>query len=98
MAVPPVPEAEKGHEIMSAIEPWLLAIIANQAGREPYEIADGAKLADDLKLDSLDEMEMVVAIEDAKGISIPADDWLPQGATVADMNAAVLRIIADGDA
>lgn len=77
---------------MSTIEPWLLAIIAKQAGVEESEISDATKLADDLKLDSLDEMEMVIAIEDAKGISIPADDWLPEGATVADMNAAVQRI------
>lgn len=83
---------------MSAIEPWLLAIIANQSGRELGEITPTTRLADDLKLDSLDEMEMVVAIEDAKGIIIPADDWLPMDATVADMNAAVLRIIADGEA
>lgn len=84
---------------MSTIEPWLLAIIAKQAGVEESEISDSAKLADDLKLDSLDEMEMVIAIEEAKGIEIPAvDDWLPEGATVADMNAAVQRIIESGDA
>ncbi len=83
---------------MSTIEPWLLAIIAKQAGVEESEISDSAKLADDLKLDSLDEMEMVIAIEEAKGIDIPADDWLPEGATVVDMNAAVLRIIESGDA
>lgn len=83
---------------MSAIEPWLLAIIAKQAGVEESEISDATKFADDLKLDSLDEIEMVIAIENAKGIDIPAGDWLPAGATVADMNAAVRRIIADGDA
>lgn len=83
---------------MTTIEPWLLAIIAKQAGVEESEISDSAKLADDLKLDSLDEMEMVIAIEEAKGIEIPAVNWLPEGATVADMNAAVLRIIESGDA
>lgn len=83
---------------MTAIEPWLLAIIAKQAGRELGEIAPTMRLADDLKLDSLDEMEIVIDIEDAKGIEIAADDWLPEGATVADMNAAVLRIIDAGDA
>lgn len=82
---------------MSTIEPWLLALIAKQAGREPGEIAPTARLADDLKLDSLDEMEMVIEIEDAKGIWIP-DGWLPEGATVADMAAAVERIISAGAA
>lgn len=80
---------------MSAIEPWLLAIIAKQAGMEPAEVAPTARLADDLKLDSLDEMEMVIEIEQAKGISIPADDWLPDAATVADMAAAVERLVRE---
>ncbi len=82
---------------MSAVEPWLLAIIANQSGRELGQIAPTSRLVDDLKLDSLDEMEIVMEIESSQNILIP-EDWLPEGATVADMNAAVLRIIAGGGA
>lgn len=79
---------------MSAIEPWLLAIIANQAGVEENEISGATKLADDLKLDSLDEVEMVIAIEEAKGVEIDANTWLPDGSTVADMASAVEKIVA----
>lgn len=79
---------------MTTIEPWLLAIIAKQAGVEESEISGATKLADDLKLDSLDEIEIVMEIEGAKDVVIPANDWLPEGATVADMAAAVEKIVA----
>lgn len=79
----------------AAIEPWLLAIISRQAAVEPSEITPASRIAEDLRLDSLDEVEIAIAIEAEKAIDIDVDTWLQPGATVADVAAAVARLVTE---
>ena len=49
-------------------------IAANQLGKEVSEIADDANFIDDLGADSLDTMELILALEDEFGIKIEDED------------------------
>lgn len=50
------------------------AIIAEQLGVKPEEVTDQAKFIDDLGADSLDTVELVMALEEEFGIEIPDED------------------------
>ena len=49
-------------------------IIAEQLGVKKEEVTDGAKFVDDLGADSLDTVELVMALEEEFGIEIPDED------------------------
>ena len=49
-------------------------IIAEQLGVKPEEVTDEAKFVDDLGADSLDTVELVMALEEEFGIEIPDED------------------------
>lgn len=59
-------------------------IIAENLGVEEDSITMESSFKDDLKADSLDLFEMVMALEETFGIEIPSDD-LGQLETVADV-------------
>jgi len=49
-------------------------IIAEQLSVDPDTITEASSFKDDLEADSLDLFELVMAIEDAFNVEIPADD------------------------
>lgn len=77
----------------------LVRIITESWGTDVKADADAStlKLIDDLKADSLDMVEMAMAIEDEFGVEIPDDEFEPfasdmggdTGKTVADLVALV---------
>lgn len=50
------------------------SIIAEQLGVKKDEVTDEAKFIDDLGADSLDTVELVMALEEEFGIEIPDED------------------------
>lgn len=51
----------------------VIAIVAEQLGKEASEITADTSLQDDLGADSLDAVEIIMALEDEFGIEIPDD-------------------------
>jgi acyl carrier protein len=58
-------------------------IIADQLGVKKEEVTENAKFVDDLGADSLDTVELVMALEEEFGIEIPDED-AEKLATVGD--------------
>ena len=56
------------------VEERLKRIISDQLGVEPAEIVPEAKFTDDLGADSLDQVELVMAIEEEFEIEIPDEE------------------------
>jgi acyl carrier protein len=56
-------------------EEKVISIVSEQLSVPKEEISRQSKFVDDLKADSLDVVELVMAFEDAFGISIPDDDY-----------------------
>ena len=57
-----------------AVEERVKSIIAEQLGVKPEEVTPGASFIDDLGADSLDTVELVMALEEEFGIEIPDED------------------------
>jgi acyl carrier protein len=57
-----------------AVSEKVKEIIAEQLGVKKEEVADEAKFIDDLGADSLDTVELVMALEEEFGIEIPDED------------------------
>ena len=57
-----------------AVSEKVKSIIAEQLGVKKDEVTDGAKFIDDLGADSLDTVELVMALEEEFGIEIPDED------------------------
>lgn len=75
--VAPVPDAR--------VQETVIGILAKQAGNRGKEVKTGLDLKKDLKFDELDEVETVMAMEDAFSMSVPddaakkirtVDDWV----------------------
>jgi len=49
-------------------------VIAEQLGVKPEEVTEQAKFVDDLGADSLDTVELVMALEEEYGVEIPDED------------------------
>ena len=62
----------------------LKEIIAEKLGAEVEEITEDTRFKEDLQADSLDLFELVMAIEEEFGTSIPSED-LEQLLTVGDV-------------
>ena len=58
-------------------------IIADQLGVKKEEVVENAKFVDDLGADSLDTVELVMALEEEFGVEIPDED-AEKLATVGD--------------
>lgn len=59
---------------MSEIEAKVKKIIVEQLGVEEGEVVPDAKFIEDLGADSLDTVELVMALEEEFGIEIPDDE------------------------
>jgi len=61
---------EKGMAVQEKVK----SIIAEQLGVKPEEVTPEASFIDDLGADSLDTVELVMALEEEFGIEIPDED------------------------
>lgn len=68
---------------MSDIGERVIKIIADQIGGDPDRVVPTARFLDDLAADSLDVVELVMALEDELGVVI-SDQDAEQLATVQD--------------
>ncbi len=59
---------------MSTIEEKVKKIIEEKLSVNADQITNEAKFAEDLKADSLDTVELVMALEDEFGLDIPDED------------------------
>ncbi len=57
-----------------AVQEKVKSIIAEQLGVKPEEVTEQASFIDDLGADSLDTVELVMALEEEFGIEIPDED------------------------
>jgi len=57
-----------------AVQEKVKSIIAEQLGVKPEEVTPQASFVDDLGADSLDTVELVMALEEEFGIEIPDED------------------------
>jgi acyl carrier protein len=63
-----------GTNSMASVEERVKQIIVEQLGVDEGEVTPTASFADDLGADSLDQVELVMAFEEAFGIEIPDED------------------------
>ena len=56
------------------LEEHIRAVIAEQLGVEPLKVTRDASFVDDLGADSLDTVELTLAIEEELGFAIPEED------------------------
>lgn len=61
-------------DVMTSIEERVTDIIVEQLGLERDKVSPESKFVDDLGADSLDTVEMVMALEDEFKIEIPDED------------------------
>ena len=59
---------------MPAVEEKVKQIIVDQLGVEPADVTPTASFVDDLGADSLDRVELVMALEETFGVEIPDED------------------------
>ena len=59
---------------MSDAESKVREIIINELGVEPEKVTDDASFVEDLGADSLDTVELVMAVEEEFGVDIPDED------------------------
>ncbi len=59
---------------MAAVEERIKAIIAEQLGVKPEEVTPQASFIDDLGADSLDTVELIMALEEEFNVEIPDED------------------------
>ncbi|MBI3314861.1 MAG: acyl carrier protein [Candidatus Omnitrophica bacterium] len=57
-----------------AAQDKIKSIIAEQLGVKPEEVTAGASFVDDLGADSLDTVELIMALEEEFNIEIPDED------------------------
>ena len=59
---------------MSSIEERVKKIVVEQLGVKEDEVTNSASFVDDLGADSLDQVELVMALEEHFGVEIPDED------------------------
>jgi len=78
---------------VAAVSDKLRGLMAEQLGVDLGEMRPDANILDDLGADSLDVVEMVMAIEDSFDIEVPDDDAEAMR-TVGDVEAYVAKRLA----
>ena len=71
----------------------LMELVASQLGVEIDEVVPEARILDDLGADSLDVVELMMALEESFDITVPDED-VEALATIADVEAYVGRRLA----
>jgi acyl carrier protein len=66
--------ADRGGYGMASVEERVKQIIVEQLGVDEAEVTSTASFVDDLGADSLDQVELVMAFEEAFGIEVPDED------------------------
>jgi acyl carrier protein len=66
--------ADRGGMRMASVEERVKQIIVEQLGVDEAEVTPTASFVDDLGADSLDQVELVMAFEEAFGIEVPDED------------------------
>jgi acyl carrier protein len=69
-----LPHDKEGHIQMSNVEQQVKAIVAEQLGVKAEQVTNAASFVDDLGADSLDTVELVMALEEEFEIEIPDED------------------------
>lgn len=64
---------------MTSVEHEIRALIAEKLGLKEEDIAGDASIVDDLGADSLDTVEMVIALEGKFGLEIPDEEAMQIG-------------------
>ena len=59
---------------MSSVAEKVKEIVVNQLGVSPDQVTEDAKFIEDLGADSLDQVELVMALEEEFGADIPDED------------------------
>ena len=59
---------------MSSIEEQVKSIVAEQLGVKEDEVTNDASFVDDLGADSLDTVELVMALEEEFGVEVPEEE------------------------
>ena len=67
-------QRQKDHSLMSTVEQQVKAIVAEQLGVKQEQVTNDASFVDDLGADSLDTVELVMALEEEFEIEIPDED------------------------
>jgi len=65
---------KEGGKFMATVDERVKKIIAEQLGVEEDEVTPEASIVEDLGADSLDTVELVMALEEEFGIEIPDED------------------------
>jgi acyl carrier protein len=65
---------QKDYSLMSTVEQQVKAIVAEQLGVKQEQVTNDASFVDDLGADSLDTVELVMALEEEFEIEIPDED------------------------
>jgi acyl carrier protein len=68
------PIIHKDTRVMSTVEQQVKAIVAEQLGVKAEQVTNDASFVDDLGADSLDTVELVMALEEEFEIEIPDED------------------------
>ena len=69
-------------------------LIASQLGVDPSEVVPDAQILDDLGADSLDVVELVMALEERFGLEIPDAD-VASLRTIGDVEAYLAKRLLD---
>jgi acyl carrier protein len=75
---------------MSTVDEKVKQIIVDQLGVDQAEVTPGASFTDDLGADSLDRVELIMAMEEAFDVEIPDED-AEKIATVQDAVAYIQK-------
>jgi acyl carrier protein len=75
---------------MSTVDENVKQIIVDQLGVDQAEVTPGASFTDDLGADSLDRVELIMAMEEAFDVEIPDED-AEKIATVQDAVAYIQK-------
>jgi acyl carrier protein len=73
-----------------SVEDRVKEIIVEQLGVEATQVTEGAKFVEDLGADSLDTVELVMALEEEFSIEIPDED-AEKITTVGDASSYILE-------